>query len=199
MYKFGIFFLAFFTVGFIVALIEAFFGIPLPEEYLYLVEGLLPFFVGIFLATKSNPGDGLPTKLFLMAGAGLAFLAVAVALRLTPGAETERFMKEFTDQMATERKDYLLEFDAIGWERILDPQHVKADKALIESKVTIGKAKEIVKKYQERHNVLLDNAREKVKRRVTNWFLMRFIEPGGVLGAILGGNLGANEVGGPFF
>jgi len=77
--------------------------------------------------------------------------------------EMERFMKEFMDQMVSQRNDYLLELEAIGWNSILDAERIRADKALIESKVTIRKAKEIVGKYQERTNVLLNNARQNIR------------------------------------
>ncbi|MEW5949858.1 MAG: hypothetical protein AB1711_10680 [Thermodesulfobacteriota bacterium] len=77
--------------------------------------------------------------------------------------EMERFVKEFMNQMASQRNDYLLELEGIGWHSMLDPQRIRVDKGLIESKVIIRKAKEIVAKYQEKTNVLLRNAREKIQ------------------------------------
>jgi hypothetical protein len=76
--------------------------------------------------------------------------------------EIERFVKEFMNQMTSQRNDYLLELEAIGWNSILDPQRIRVDKGLIESRVTVRKATNIVAKYQERTNVLLHNTREKI-------------------------------------
>ena len=77
--------------------------------------------------------------------------------------EMERFMKEFMDQMVSQRNDYLLELEAIGWNSILDANRIKADKTFIESKVTIQKAKEVVKKYTNRTNTLLNNAKDNIR------------------------------------
>jgi hypothetical protein len=67
------------------------------------------------------------------------------------------------DQMASQRNDYLLELEAIGWNGILDPNRIEKDKTFIESKVTIQKAKEIVKKYKNRANTLLENAKDNIR------------------------------------
>jgi hypothetical protein len=72
-------------------------------------------------------------------------------------------MKTFMDQMVSQRNDYLLELEAIGWNGILDPNRIKEDKTFIESKVTIQKAKEIVKKYKNRTNNLLENAKDNIR------------------------------------
>lgn len=77
--------------------------------------------------------------------------------------EMEKFMKEFMDQMTSQRNDYLLELEAIGWNSILDANRIKADKTFIESKVTIQKAKEVVKKYTNRTNTLLNNAKDNIR------------------------------------
>lgn len=76
--------------------------------------------------------------------------------------EMEHFMKIFMNKMASQRNDYMLELDAIGWEKILDPERVKQDRTLIESKLMIQKAKEIVGKYRAKTYVLLDNARKDI-------------------------------------
>ena len=77
--------------------------------------------------------------------------------------EIERFMKEFMDQMASQRNDYLLELEAIGWNSILDANRIKADKTFVESKVIIQKAKEVVTKYTKRTQELLENVRGKIR------------------------------------
>lgn len=76
--------------------------------------------------------------------------------------EMERFMKTFMNQMASQRNDYLLELDAIGWGKVLDPERVKEDKTMIESKMMIQKAKDIVGKYRARAYTLLENARKDI-------------------------------------
>ena len=75
----------------------------------------------------------------------------------------EKFMKEFMDQMVSQRNDYLLELEAIGWNSILDANRIKSDKTFIESKVTIQKAKEVVKKYKNQTNKLLNSAKENIR------------------------------------
>lgn len=77
--------------------------------------------------------------------------------------EFERFMKEFMNQIAFLRNDYLLELEAIGWNSILDPKRIRDDTGLVESRVTIKKAKYIVAKYRKKTNLLLENAREKLQ------------------------------------
>jgi len=77
--------------------------------------------------------------------------------------EMERFMKEFMDQMALQRNDYLLELEAIEWNSILDASRIKADKTFVESNVTILKAKEVVTKYTIRTQELLENAKNKIR------------------------------------
>jgi DNA-binding ferritin-like protein len=77
--------------------------------------------------------------------------------------EMERFMKEFMDQMASQRNDYLLELEAIGWNSILDANRIKADKTFVESKVTIQKAKEVVAKYTKRTQSLLEDAKNNIR------------------------------------
>jgi hypothetical protein len=71
--------------------------------------------------------------------------------------EIERFMKTFMNQMASQHNEYLLELNAIGWEKILDPERLKEDRTLTESKVMTQKAKEIVNKYREKTYALIDN------------------------------------------
>lgn len=76
--------------------------------------------------------------------------------------EIERFTKIFMNKMASQRNDYLLELDAIGWEKILDAERVKQDKTLIESKIMIQKAKDIVSKYRDKTYALLENVRRDI-------------------------------------
>jgi hypothetical protein len=76
--------------------------------------------------------------------------------------ELERFMKTFMNQMASQRNDYMLELGAIGWEKILDPERVRSDKTLIESKTIIKNAKDIVSKYKQKASTLLDKARKDI-------------------------------------
>lgn len=76
--------------------------------------------------------------------------------------EMERFMKTVMNKMASQRNDYLLELDAIGWDKILDSERVKQDKTLIESKMMLQKANDIVSKYRAQTYVLLENARKDI-------------------------------------
>ena len=106
------------------------------------------------LIESSTDAQGLPKR-------------IEKPINTTPKAsgefgEIERFMKEFMDQIASQRNDYLLEVEAIGWNRILDANRIKADKTFVESKVTLQKAKEIVQKYTQRTQALIENTRDKI-------------------------------------
>jgi hypothetical protein len=77
--------------------------------------------------------------------------------------EMKRFITDFMDQIVSYRNDYFLELDAIGLNKIMDTDRIKTDSALIESKIIIRKSKEIVSKYQNKTNVLLNVARENIR------------------------------------
>lgn len=77
--------------------------------------------------------------------------------------EMERYMKEFMNQMVSQRNDYLLELEAIGWNWILDANRIKADKTFVESMVTIQKAKEVVAKYTKNTQTLLERAKDNIR------------------------------------
>ena len=107
------------------------------------------------LIESSTDAQGLPKR-------------IEKPINTTPKAsgefgEMERFMKEFMDQMASQRNDYLLELEAIGWNGILDANRIKADKTFVESKVTIQKAKEVVAKYTKNTQTLLESAKNNIR------------------------------------
>jgi len=77
--------------------------------------------------------------------------------------EMEKFIKEFMAQMVLDRNDYMLGLKAIGWNRILDSNRIKADKSFVESKAMIKKAKEIVIKYTNKTQILLRNTRKNIR------------------------------------
>jgi len=68
--------------------------------------------------------------------------------------EMERFVKTLMDRSVSLRNDYLLELNAIGLYKILDPTRIKNDKAFAESKFIINKTKEIIEKYKTLTNNL---------------------------------------------
>jgi len=89
------------------------------------------------------------------------------AIDTTPKAkgdlgEIERFMKTFLNRMASQQNNLLIELDAIGWDRILDPDRIKKDKTLAESKMLTQKANDIVHKYKAQTYILLDNAQKEI-------------------------------------
>lgn len=77
--------------------------------------------------------------------------------------EVERFMKEFMDRMVTQRNDYLLEIEAIGWGSILDAKRIKNDVALSESRVMIERVKAIVQKYEKKTAELMQGTRTHIE------------------------------------
>jgi hypothetical protein len=76
--------------------------------------------------------------------------------------EEERFAKTFINKMVSQRNDYLHELDAIGWGKLLDAERIRKDKNLVESKMIIQKAKDIVSQYRADTNILFDNARKEI-------------------------------------
>ncbi|MBT3824095.1 MAG: hypothetical protein HOF96_03875 [Candidatus Marinimicrobia bacterium] len=76
--------------------------------------------------------------------------------------EMEEHVKELISQMVSQRNDYLLELEAIGWSKILDVNRLKTDQTLAESKYIIRKAKQIVHKYSDKSFLLLKNGRDKI-------------------------------------
>jgi len=71
--------------------------------------------------------------------------------------EMERFIKDIMDRAVSLRNDYLLELNAIGWNKILDSTRLKNDTTFIESKFIINKGKEIVEKYKILTNNLFED------------------------------------------
>ena len=78
--------------------------------------------------------------------------------------EIERFIKNLLNRMAALRNDYLAELDAIGWGRILDPERIKNDGSLEESKAIIRKGKAVVEKYRNLTHAAIDEARNDVAK-----------------------------------
>ena len=72
--------------------------------------------------------------------------------------EMERFIKVFMDRSFSLRNDYLLELNAIGWNKILDSTRLKNDTTFTESKFIMNKGKEIVEKYKTLTNSLFEDA-----------------------------------------
>jgi len=76
--------------------------------------------------------------------------------------EIERFIKTFMNKAASQQHDYSLELDAIGWGSIFDFDRIKQDQNLIESKILIQKAKNIVKKYKDQSRALMSSAKNDI-------------------------------------
>lgn len=77
--------------------------------------------------------------------------------------EMEKFMKELLNQLVSQRNGYLLEVEAIGWDSLLDINHIKADKTFVESKVKIQKAKELVEKYKKQSDIFTVKTQENIR------------------------------------
>ncbi len=71
--------------------------------------------------------------------------------------EMERFIKVFMDRSFSLRNDYLLELNAIGWNKILDSTRLKNDTTFTESKFIMNKGKEIVEKYKTLTDGLIED------------------------------------------
>jgi hypothetical protein len=71
--------------------------------------------------------------------------------------EVERFVKTFLNRMASQRNDYLLELNTIGWNKMLDPERLKKDRALTETRFMTRKAREIMDKYRNKTYAIIDN------------------------------------------
>lgn len=76
--------------------------------------------------------------------------------------EIERYAKEVMDQMVSQRNSYVNEVSGIGWNSILDARRIEKDVSLVESKTLIRKARALVKKYSEKTQVLLNDAKDNI-------------------------------------
>ncbi len=74
--------------------------------------------------------------------------------------EIERFFKTWLNQMASLRRDYAQELEAVGWDTILAPERLARDSTLIRSQWMLQKAKDIVAKYRTWTYVLYENAEQ---------------------------------------
>ena len=78
--------------------------------------------------------------------------------------EMERFGRAFMSRMAEQRNDYLRQLDAIGWDKILDPQRIAGDKSLTQSKAMVSKARPIVAAYKEKALATMEGARADIDK-----------------------------------
>ena len=77
--------------------------------------------------------------------------------------EVEGLWKDYIAQAISQRNDYLRELDTMGWARILDPERIARDTTLVESRMMIQRAKEIVEKYERMAGTLLTDARQRIQ------------------------------------
>jgi len=73
--------------------------------------------------------------------------------------EIERYAKEVMDQMVSQRNSYINEISGIGWNSILDASRIEKDISFAESKTLIKGARGLVKKYTEKTQFLLKDAK----------------------------------------
>lgn len=108
-----------------------------------------------------------------------SFLLDNTTITKGESGEIEKFMKVFMNEIASQRNDYSIELNGIGWDKILAPERLKADKSLIESNMIIQKCSKIVDKYRTNTFTLFDNAlndiynlniSEDLKRRMATGF-----------------------------
>lgn len=77
-------------------------------------------------------------------------------------AALELFLKDRIEAYARLRNDYLLELQAIGWERFLDPRRLANDLRLAESVTMMSQAKAIVEKYQAKSEAMVGEGRSRI-------------------------------------
>ena len=107
------------------------------------------------LVAKANDADGLPQR---------------VDTRFEPSskgggevAEVEKFMKSFLNKVVAQRNDYLLEIEAIGFDKILDGNRLSRDRSLAESRILLQQARRIVTKYRQQTEVLLETVTNDIR------------------------------------
>ena len=88
----------------------------------------------------------------------------AIASPIGRPGEIENFLRESINQMVALRNQYQVDLGQIGWDRILNPEHLAVDPRLARSKASIRKAKEIVDQYEEQVNSLLENMRNDINK-----------------------------------
>ncbi len=76
--------------------------------------------------------------------------------------EVEKFMKVFMAELVSQRNDYQKEFEAIGWNSILDLHRIEEDANLSESRMIISKARMIVKSYKLKTDDLMGGVKKNI-------------------------------------
>jgi hypothetical protein len=74
----------------------------------------------------------------------------------------ERLMSELLDRVVAQRNDYLAEWEAIGWESLLDARRIDQDRSLAESRTIVKQAHAIVDKYEARTATLIRDLRARI-------------------------------------
>lgn len=92
--------------------------------------------------------------------------------------EVEGWWRDYMAQAISQRNDYLRELDRIGWARILDPERIARDTTLVESRMMIQRAKEIVEKYERMTGTLLANTRQRMQGLATSTSLRQELTSG---------------------
>lgn len=72
-------------------------------------------------------------------------------------------MKTMVNRMVASRREYELELNAVGWERILDGQRLRADVTLAESRTMLQQAKDVVAKYKAKTPQLFTTIRADIE------------------------------------
>lgn len=77
--------------------------------------------------------------------------------------QIEEFSKTFMNKMVSQRNNYFLEIDAIGWNTILDADRIAKDKNLSESRLIVKRAKSIIDKYSLQTAELFESGRKSIE------------------------------------
>lgn len=72
-------------------------------------------------------------------------------------------VKTMMNRMLSNRREYEIELDAIGWSKILDSQRLRNDSSMAEGRIMLQQAKEIVSKYRKRTNDLFVQVRRDIE------------------------------------
>lgn len=83
-------------------------------------------------------------------------------------AEIQAFMNSYFNKAIAQHNDYMAELEAIGWNRVLDPDRIQQDAGLVESRAIVSRAKVTVAKFRQRSHALFEEAAVLVNAMDTN-------------------------------
>jgi len=107
--------------------------------------------------------------------------------------DLQLFIKAYLNNVISLQNEYAAELNSIGWNQVLDPDRLRKDKDLVESKALVARAQATVEKYRQRWVSLAATTQASVDRMDANTAAKRgFVQ--GFRTSAEKGNARANEM-----